>query len=74
MEWDTMEKREFYLVPEVAEILRMSVENLRGIIKAQRLKSYQEKPGSTVLIRHGDLMRFLDGMRVDVQPEKEKKP
>jgi excisionase family DNA binding protein len=72
MSWDTVATKEFYFVDEVAEILRMDVRSLSRIIKSKRITVHQEKPGAKIRIRHRDLMAFVERMRVDVEPEKER--
>lgn len=72
MSWDTIETREFYFVDEVAEILRMDVRSVSRLIKTRKIAAHQEKPGAKIRIRHRDLMAFVERMRVDVEPEKER--
>lgn len=73
MSWDTIETREVYFVDEVAEILRMDERSVRRLIKAGKIVVHQEKPGAKIRIRHRDLLAFVERMRVDVEPEKERK-
>ncbi len=67
-----MEPREFYFVAEVAEILRMDPERLRLLIKAKRIAFHQDHRGAQIRIKHSDLMDYLERIRVDVEPEKER--
>lgn len=72
MTWDTRETKEFYFLDEVAEILRMDEASVRRIIQAGRMVKHQSKPGAKIRIRHRDLMGYVERMRVDVEPEKER--
>ena len=71
MSWATMEPQEFYTLDEVTKILRISERSIRQIIRARRMAHYQPTPGGRILVRHADLMEYLERMRVDVQPETE---
>lgn len=72
MTWDTIEAKEFYFVDEVATILRMDVASVRRLLTGKKMPKHQAKPGAKIRIRHRDLMDYVDRMRVDVEPEKER--
>lgn len=73
MSWDTMEAREFYTLDEVADILRVDPETLRrGVIRRKRLRHHREGKGGRILVRHRDLLAYIEGMAVEVAPEQER--
>lgn len=71
MTWKTIETKDFYFVDEVAAILRMDVASVRRLLKG-KMPKHQDKKGGKIRIRHCDLEAYVDRMRVDVEPEKER--
>lgn len=68
---NTREQQEFYTLQEVAALLRMDVEHMRkSLIKRRRIAYHQSSPGSSILIRHADLLDYVARMRVSTQPER----
>ncbi|MDP2876741.1 MAG: helix-turn-helix domain-containing protein [Holophaga sp.] len=85
--WDTIETQEFYTLREVGKILRMSKKHvyqrlIRRKVKVggkvqhrTRLRHHQDGPGAEILVRHRDLLAYVEAMAVNVDPEMEgKKP
>lgn len=72
MTWQTIEPKDFYFLAEVAEILRMDEASVRRIIAAKRMVKHQDRPGGKIRIRHADLEAYVERMRVNVEPEKER--
>ncbi|OIO03148.1 MAG: hypothetical protein AUJ49_04935 [Desulfovibrionaceae bacterium CG1_02_65_16] len=72
MTLSTMPAREFYTLPEVADALRMTVDNLRKLVRNKRIAVHQDRPGAKVLIHRSDLEGYVNRMRVEVEPEKER--
>lgn len=57
MEAARMKRPQFHNLPEVAEILRVSVETVRRRIRAGQLRSFKE--GGRVLVLESDLIEYL---------------
>jgi len=72
MTLSTMPAPEFYTLSEVAKTLRMTVDNLRKLVRSKRIAVHQDRPGAKVLIARSDLEGYVARMRVDVEPEKER--
>lgn len=73
MIWDIAETREFYTLAEVGAILRMDPEHVRRkLIGRKRLRHYRPVKGGRILVRHRDLLAYIEGMAVEVEPEKER--
>lgn len=83
--WDTVETREFYTLREVAEILRMDAKTVykrlinrkvkvSGTVRRMtRLRHFQDGKGTEILVRHRDLVAYVEKMTVDVDQELEGK-
>lgn len=83
--WDTLETREFYTLGEVGKILRMSKKHvyqrlIRRKVKVNgrvqhrtRLRYHQDGAGAEILVRHRDLLAYVEGMAKAVDAELEGK-
>lgn len=83
--WETIETHEFYTLREVGEILRTSPKHVYqrlirrkvrqgGQVKViTRLRHYQDGAGAEILVRHGDLVAYVEGIAVNADAEMEGK-
>ncbi len=70
MSWDVAERHEFYTLSEVAEILRRTRAGVyRRLIRRRRLAHHQDEPGGPILVRHRDLMEYVDQTRIEADKE-----